>query len=256
MQRFILLILLICISCMQVAEARRFGGGHSRGYTHSYSSGRYTQPRASYGASRSGMSSGTKRALTAGAVGAAAGYIAGNAMASNRGEQTVNGQPGKSESASRGGFGFIKFVLLAIILLVIYRLFVRRRMQRSSTNTPDTLPDGTNTAVFINQSMNVFMQVQQLNTPAQLEALKGYLTPNMFQSVYEDVGNNDEPAQFRQMQTRFEGCHKEGAYWIASVRFYGEVKEDNASLWVAFNEIWHFSKANGEYIWRVAGVEN
>ena len=253
MKRFILLLLLVCISCMQVAEARRFGGGHSRGFSQhrSYSQSRsYSQPGVQHNAPRSGMSSGAKRALAAGAVGAAAGYVAGSALASNH-----QGESANTASKSSSGFGFIKFVVLALLLLMIYRFFVKRRMQGVTNSASDTLPDGTNIAAFISQSMNVFMQVQQLNTPDQLEVLKGYLTPNMYQSVCGDVGNNAEPAQFHQMQTDFDGCRKEGQYWVASVRFYGQVKEDGASPWSEFSEVWHFSKADNEYIWRVAGIQ-
>ncbi|WP_151194291.1 hypothetical protein [Cysteiniphilum sp. JM-1] len=57
------------------------------------------------------------------------------------------------------------------------------------------------------------------------------------------------------MSCKVISCDRQANQYIASVMFVGQVKEDAHSDWQNFEEIWHFTRKDGEHLWQVAGVQ-
>ena len=257
MRIFLSILVVTMLALVQVAEAKRFGGGRSLGHSHSYSKPSSSRSHNNSASSQSSSRNTFGKLLAAGAIGAALGYLF---------------------TGAGGGIGWI---LLAIIaFFVISRVMRSRKMNQprgeqrsmhqsdtgdngdaaaanntSSFVTNGKMPDGTPEAVFRHQCMNLFQQLQDLNTADALDKVKGYLTPQMFEQIREEVNSNDEVAQFRELQTEIAGFEKNGSKWTGSVRFSGQVKENSRAQWQFFEEIWHFERDRDEHLWQLAGIQ-
>ena len=117
------------------------------------------------------------------------------------------------------------------------------------------LPDGTPESVFNHQALNLFHQLQALNNKEGLEKLKSYITEDLYQSTLTDIQNNEELAQFKDINCKVIDCDRQPSQWITSVMFVGNVKEDSKNDWQKFEEIWYFNRKDGEHLWQVSGIQ-
>ena len=97
-----------------------------------------------------------------------------------------------------------------------------------------------------------------MNTASNIEEIRRYLTPDLYQSMYNDiVANQDQDvAEFTNLTAMVAETATENGQHIVSVRFTGQVTEDLNSLPQAFSEVWHFVKPAGStQDWLVAGIQ-
>ncbi|MFZ9035287.1 MAG: hypothetical protein ACO2ZM_04125 [Francisellaceae bacterium] len=264
----ILSILLIALGGFQLAEAKRFGGGSSHGYNRSAPTNTYNKSNASTPAKKNNF--GIGKILAALGIGALLAWL----------------------FSAQGMSGLLIVLLIAAALIFFIRRFkatqatAQQNQNHSASFTQsnpswdqnvnalygsnsDTisetviepavkngqLADGTPEAVFNHQALNLFNQLQSLNTKSGLEKIRSYLTEDLYHSIKADVENNSDIAEFRDVRGKPVACEKHGNQWLATVMFVGCVKEDSGSDWQNFEEIWHFSRADGEHLWQVAGVQ-
>ena len=93
---------------------------------------------------------------------------------------------------------------------------------------------------------------------ALLEEIRRYLTPELFNSMYQDImANQDQDvAEFSNLNAMVADTATENGQYVVSVRFTGTVSEDLNSLPQPFTEIWHFVKpAGSQQDWVVAGIQ-
>ncbi len=121
----------------------------------------------------------------------------------------------------------------------------------------ERLPDGTESAAFLRQAKASFMHLQTMNSPDNVEELRKYLTPDMYESIKADVAANKETAEFPNLQAEVVETATEGQQYIATVRFHGMVSESVNAPEQPFEELWHFVKptAPGSLKWLVAGIQ-
>lgn len=118
------------------------------------------------------------------------------------------------------------------------------------------LPDGTELPAFLRQAKASFLHLQTMNSPDQIESLRAYLTPQLFDEISADIKANQEPADFPRLELALIETAEENGDYIASVRFSGEVSESLSSAPAPFTEVWHFVKAKSEPLkWKVAGIQ-
>ncbi len=262
--------LLLAMSGFQLAEAKRFGGGSSHGYSRSAPAQTHNTAAGSAAQKQGGMGMFGK-VLTALGLGALFAWL----------------------FSAQGMTG----VLIVVALIALLMFFMRRKamQQNSVANTQHNaaykqpsplhsatnaftshqvkegstheegqdssaikngqLPDGTPETVFNHQALNLFNQLQSLNNKAGLEKIKSYITEDLYHSVISDIEQNDELAQFKDVSCKVVDCDRQGTQWIASVMFVGQVQEDSNSVWQNFEEIWHFTRKDGEHLWQVSGVQ-
>ncbi len=118
------------------------------------------------------------------------------------------------------------------------------------------LPDGTETPHFLRQAKATFMHLQSMNNPDNVEEVRKYLTPDMFEQLKADISTNSETAEFPQLDAEVIDAAQENGQIVASVRFSGMVSESVNAPTVPFAETWHYVKsdATGQK-WVVAGIQ-
>ncbi|WP_116963541.1 hypothetical protein [Fastidiosibacter lacustris] len=261
-------LLMVALSGFQLAEAKRFGGGSSHGYSRSAPT--QTHNNATHtNATQKQTGMGTfGKILTALGLGALFAWL----------------------FSAHGMTGLL--IVIALIALVVF-IMRRKAMQHQinhksnsnfqyqqpsslhsvanaftqhenvttqsamSSNTIQNgqLPDGTPETVFNHQALNLFNQLQSLNNKTGLEKIKSYITEDLYKSVINDIQSNEELAEFKDVSCKVIDCDRQGDQWIASVMFVGQVKENSSGDWQNFEEIWHFTREDGEHLWQVAGVQ-
>ena len=128
----------------------------------------------------------------------------------------------------------------------------------ASMNSGNQLPDGTEPAAFLRVARQRFNHIQSVNSASNVEEIRRYLTPELFNSMYQDIiANQDQDvAEFSNLNAMVADTATENGQYVVSVRFTGTVSEDLNSLPQPFTEIWHFVKpAGSQQDWVVAGIQ-
>ena len=126
------------------------------------------------------------------------------------------------------------------------------------TNSGNQLPDGSEPATFLRVARQRFNHIQSMNTASNIAEIQRYLTPDLYQSMYQDImANQDQDvAEFSNLNAMVVDSATENGQYVISVRFTGTVSEDLNSLPQPFTEIWHFVKpAGSNQDWLVAGIQ-
>lgn len=126
------------------------------------------------------------------------------------------------------------------------------------TNSGSQLPDGTEPAAFLRIARQRFNHIQSMNTASNISEIQRYLTPDLYQSMYQDImANQDQDvAEFSNLNAMVSDSATENGQYVVSVRFTGTVSEDLNSLPQTFAEVWHFVKPAGStQDWLVAGIQ-
>jgi predicted lipid-binding transport protein (Tim44 family) len=129
----------------------------------------------------------------------------------------------------------------------------------ASMSNGNQLPDGTEPAAFLRVARQRFNHIQSVNSASNVEEIRRYLTPELFNSMYQDImANQDQDvAEFSNLNAMVADTATENGQYVVSVRFTGTVSEDLNSLPQPFTEIWHFVKpAGSQQDWVVAGLLN
>lgn len=126
------------------------------------------------------------------------------------------------------------------------------------TNSGSQLPDGTEPAAFLRIARQRFNHIQSMNTASNISEIQRYLTPDLYQSMYQDIMTNQDQdvAEFSNLNAMVADSATENGQYVVSVRFTGTVSEDLNSLPQPFAEVWHFVKPAGStQDWLVAGIQ-
>ncbi|MCH7380313.1 MULTISPECIES: Tim44 domain-containing protein [Acinetobacter] len=128
----------------------------------------------------------------------------------------------------------------------------------ASMSSGNQLPDGTEPAAFLRIARQRFNHIQSVNSASNVEEIRRYLTPELYNSMYSDImANQDQDvAEFSNLNAMVVESTTENGQYLVSVRFTGTVSEDLNSLPQPFAEIWHFVKpAGSQQDWVVAGIQ-
>mgnify|MGYP003589249059 FL=1 len=126
------------------------------------------------------------------------------------------------------------------------------------TNSGNQLPDGSEPATFLRVARQRFNHIQSMNTASNIAEIQRYLTPDLYQSMYNDImANQDQDvAEFSNLNAMVSDSSTENGQYVVSVRFTGTVSEDLNSVPQPFAEVWHFVKpAGSSQEWLVAGIQ-
>ncbi|AYO53592.1 Tim44 domain-containing protein [Acinetobacter wuhouensis] len=128
----------------------------------------------------------------------------------------------------------------------------------ASTQSGNQLPDGTEPAAFLRIARQRFNHIQSMNSASNIAEIQRYLTPDLYQSMYNDIMENQDQdvAEFSNLNAMVADSATENGQYVVSVRFTGTVSEDLNSQPTPFAEIWHFVKpAGSSQDWLVAGIQ-
>lgn len=278
-----------------VAEAARLGGGRSAGMQRSQITRSAPQRQAqqvppqqqpAQQLQRSGPGWGGVAAGVA--AGAATGYLLNEAMKPDAAAASPAATQPAPAQQQGGGIPWGWIIALGAIAFLGARMLTRRRAQPASpalspagapvsfdaqsgerkvfrmgegmsaapvANT-GRLPDGTEAAAFLRQARASFQHIQSLNSPEQMEEVRKYLSPELFDALKAEIGANREVAEFIDLQADLLDSSRENGQLVASVRFSGRVSESLNAPAVPFAEIWHFVRpGENDPRWVLAGIE-
>lgn len=268
MKRFLMLltITLTCLSLFSVAaEARRFGGGSSFGKH------RTMAPQRAQSAQRSSTAGAAKPANKW------LGPLAGLAIGAGLASMFAGGFGG-------GGMGGILMALLAagaVMFLISKYRKPRNAMQYAGVGAPYQQPiqeqyAGGSTASlseptrrdipenfpvegFLRSAKTTFIRLQAANDRKDLNDIREYTTPEMFAEISMQMQERDSTPQTTDVisiHSDLLEVANEGEWAIASVRFTGQLRENNNTA-ENVDEIWHVQKnlKDDQSMWLLAGIQ-
>jgi predicted lipid-binding transport protein (Tim44 family) len=122
-----------------------------------------------------------------------------------------------------------------------------------------TIPAGFDTAAFERSARDQFMALQAANDAGDLARLRDYLTPEMFESVREEVverGSAVQKTEVFGLQAQVLNVAEEADQYVVSVRFSGSVRTEAGATPEDLDEVWHLTKPRAGFGgWLVAGIQ-
>ena len=270
MKRF-LISLTIALTCLTLfsatAEAKRFGGGGSIGKQQTM-------------APQQSTSTQTAAPAPAGAAPAPAGNrwlgpLAGLAIGASLGALFAGGGMG----------GILMAILAAVAVMFLVSMFRKKQqpMQYSGAGAPYNEPQpaqqpvygGSAAAVsatatnsipadfpvesFLRSAKTSFIRLQAANDRKDLNDIREYTTPEMFGEISMQMQERDNTPQKTDViaiNGILLAVANEGDYAIASVRFTGQLSENNGAP-ETVDEVWHVQKnlRDEKSVWLLAGIQ-
>ncbi len=180
-------------------------------------------------------------------------------------------------------------LLLAGVAFMVYRLFASKKTALSApgarpqfagigsalpgggqqafgagseaTSAPASNPiPGFEAEPFVRVAKTSFIRLQAANDAKDLDDIRDYTTPEMFAELSMQIRERGDAPQKTEVVTldaRVVEAVVEGDYAIASVRFTGLIRENDAANPAPVDEIWHVRKNMKERkgAWLIAGIQ-
>ena len=266
MKRFFML-LIIAITCVSlfasIAEARRFGGGSSFGKQRAVPMQR--QQRQPAAAPAPAAPTGNKW------LGPLAGLALGAGLMS------------MFSGGGMGGLGGMMGSLLPALLIAAVVMFLISRFKRSqqpamqyaggaepysqpqpqagfaTSLAPSYIPEDFPVESFLRNAKASFIRLQAANDRKDINDVREYTTPEIFAEIslqMQERGNAVQNTEVLSIDAELLEVSNEGDYSIASVRFTGQLRENNAAI-ENVDEIWHVQKnlSDEKAVWLLAGIQ-
>jgi predicted lipid-binding transport protein (Tim44 family) len=122
-----------------------------------------------------------------------------------------------------------------------------------------TIPADFDTAAFVRNAKAQFMALQAANDARDLDRLRDFLTPAMFEVVRAQLAECGDAAQHTEvfgLEAHVLDVAQEDNRYIVSVRFTGSIREQAGAVPEDLHEVWHLTKPRtGSGGWVVAGIQ-
>jgi len=268
MKRFLMLLMvaITCVSFMSsIAEAKRFGGGSSFGKS---------RPAPTKQSQRAPES--TPKPAQSGAskwLGPLAGLAVGAALASMF--------AGSGMGDAMGSILMALAAAAAIMFLIArFKKSQQPTMQYagnsgaynapspnieqalSSGSTPRSshqIPHDFPVDSFLRSAKASFIRLQAANDRKDINDVREYTTPEVFAEIsmqMQERGSDVQTTEIVAINAELLEVASEDTYVIASVRFTGQLRENNGPL-ESIDEVWHIQKdtTNSQEKWLLAGIQ-
>jgi len=280
MKRF-LMLLTIALTCLSLftatAEAKRFGGGSSFGKQRTMT----PQPAPKAPAAAPAQAPGAAPAAApAPARNKWLGPLAGLAIGAGLGAMFAGGGLGGMGGAMGG---ILMAILAGVAVMFLISLFRKKQPQPAmqyagagaSYNGPQPVYSSTAFAAapaaqsnipadfpvetFLRSAKTSFIRLQAANDRKDLNDIREYTTPEMFAEISMQLQERDNTPQITDVLAingELLEVANEGDMAIASVRFTGQLRENNGAP-DNVDEIWHVQKnlRDDKSVWLLAGIQ-
>ncbi len=112
---------------------------------------------------------------------------------------------------------------------------------------------------FVRQAKLNFMRMQAANDRGDMDDIKLFTAPEIFAEIqmqYQERGKSAQQTDVLDLHAELLDVTEEAALYIASVRFYGQLRESANAANESFDELWHLTKSRqGSGGWLVAGIQ-
>jgi predicted lipid-binding transport protein (Tim44 family) len=120
------------------------------------------------------------------------------------------------------------------------------------------LPKGFDLPAFERTAKLLFIRLQAANDAGHLNDLRTFTTPEMFAAVkleLQERGHQKQQTDVVNINAELLNVTQEATQQVASVRFYGMIKEETNMPAAAFDEIWYMVKAvEIDSEWVIGGI--
>lgn len=121
------------------------------------------------------------------------------------------------------------------------------------------IPAGFDVPAFERTARDQFMALQAANDARDLDRLRDYLSPEMFDIVRGEIAERgDEPQKTEVfgLNAQVLNVAEEPDLYVVSVRFTGSVREQAGAVPEDLNEVWHLTKPRSGFGgWVIAGIQ-
>jgi predicted lipid-binding transport protein (Tim44 family) len=118
---------------------------------------------------------------------------------------------------------------------------------------------GFDAAAFAANAKAQFLALQAANDARDLDRLREYLTPDMFELARAEIAARGDALQQTEvfgLDAQVLGVAEEEGRYVASVRFTGSVREQPCAVPEDLDETWHLTKPRaGSGGWVIAGIQ-
>ncbi|APV51969.1 hypothetical protein BWI17_21245 [Betaproteobacteria bacterium GR16-43] len=113
---------------------------------------------------------------------------------------------------------------------------------------------------FLRQAKSSFIRLQAANDAKDLDDIRDFTTPEVYGEIalqLQERGDAPSRTEVVSVDARLADLARENGYDIASVRFTGLIREDDARNPEPFDEIWHVRKKSGDRnpAWLISGIQ-
>lgn len=124
---------------------------------------------------------------------------------------------------------------------------------------PQNIPAGFDSAAFERQAKVNFVRLQAANDAANLVDIRDFTTPEMFAEIkvaIDERGSTPQRTDVVMLNAEVLEVVEEDGRYVASVRFFGSLREENHAAPQALDEVWHLVKPiDGNRGWVLAGIQ-
>lgn len=121
------------------------------------------------------------------------------------------------------------------------------------------VPADFDVAGFLRQAKLNFVRLQAANDSGDVEDIRSFTSPEVFAEIrmqLQERGTSEQHTDVVQVDAVLLDVSTEGDQYVASVRFYGLVREEVDASPESFDEVWHLSKpVSGERGWLISGIQ-
>jgi predicted lipid-binding transport protein (Tim44 family) len=129
----------------------------------------------------------------------------------------------------------------------------------SSNEAASNIPAGFDVDGFVRQAKLNFVRLQAANDAGNMEDVRAFTTPEMFAEVqmeYQERGKTVQQTDVVELNAGLLDISTEDKRQIASVRFFGLIRETPTAAPEAFDEVWHLVRpADASSGWVIAGIQ-
>jgi predicted lipid-binding transport protein (Tim44 family) len=129
----------------------------------------------------------------------------------------------------------------------------------AAAGTVGTIPAGFDVAAFERTARDQFMALQAANDARDLDRLRDYLSPEMFDVVRAEIGERGDAPQKTEvfgLDAKVLEVAEDADGYVVSVRFTGSVREQAGAVPEDLNEVWHLTKPKSGFGgWTIAGIQ-
>lgn len=121
------------------------------------------------------------------------------------------------------------------------------------------IPADFDKAAFERNARDQFMALQAANDAGDMDRLRDYLSPEMFEAARAEIaerGGATQKTEVFGLHTQVVDVAEDAGHYIVSVRFQGSVREQFGADTEDLNEVWHLTKPKqGMGGWVIAGIQ-
>lgn len=121
------------------------------------------------------------------------------------------------------------------------------------------VPAGFDVDGFLRQAKLNYVRLQAANDAGNLADIREFTSPEMFAEIklqLDERGGKTQTTDVMQLNAQLLDLTTEETRYIASVRFYGQIREEADAAPESFDEVWHLTKpVDGSKGWVVAGIQ-